>query len=122
VWWNKQLGNKGLNKEFVDAFKAKYGADPEWYQATAYEAARALLTAIAKAGSVDKQKVRDTLSSLDIDSILPGGKLTFPEAKGGQASYPFVVQQNLPDGSSPIIFPADVATGQGVAPNPNCKA
>ncbi|MGC1212694.1 MAG: amino acid ABC transporter substrate-binding protein [Micromonospora sp.] len=121
VWWNKQLGDKGLNKEFVDAFKAKYGDDPEWYQATSYEAARALLTAIAKAGSADKQKVRDELSHLTMDSILPGGKVSFPEDKGGQASYPFVVQQNLPDGTSPIIWPADVATGQGVAPNPNCK-
>jgi branched-chain amino acid transport system substrate-binding protein len=121
VWWNKQLGDEGRNKEFVDAFKAKYSAEPEWYQATSYEAGRALLTAIAKAGAVDKQKVRDALSSLDIDSILPGGKLTFPQDKGGQASYPFVVQQNLPDGTSPIIYPADVATGQGVAPNPDCK-
>lgn len=121
VWWNKQLGDEGLNKEFVEAFKAKYAADPEWYQAVGYEAARALMTAIAKAGSVDKQKVRDTLSQLEIDSILPGGKLSFPKDKGGQASYPFVVQQNLPDGATPIIFPADVATGQGVSPNPTCK-
>lgn len=122
VWWNAQLGNVGLNKAFIDAFKAKYGTDPEWYQATSYEAARALLTAISNAGSVDKTKVRDALSNLNIDSILPGGKLSFPADKGGQASYPFVVQQNLPDGTSPIIFPADVATGQGVAPDPNCKA
>lgn len=122
VWWNKQLGNQGLNKEFVDAFKAKYGTDPEWYQATSYEAARALLTAISKAGSVDKQKVRDALANLKIDSILPGGTLSFPAANGGQASYPFVVQQNLPDGTAPIIYPPDVANGQGVAPNPGCKA
>jgi branched-chain amino acid transport system substrate-binding protein len=122
VWWNKQLGDKGLNKEFVDAYKAKFGIDPEWYQATSYEAARALFAAIVKAGSVDKQKVRDALAQLRIDSILPGGKLSFPAATGGQASYPFVVQQNLPDGTSPIIFPADVATGQGVSPNPTCKA
>jgi branched-chain amino acid transport system substrate-binding protein len=122
VWWNKQLGDKGLNKEFVDAYKARYNAEPEWYQATGYEAARALLTAIGKAGSVEKQKVRDALSELQIDSILPGGRLSFPPARGGQASYPFVVQQNLPDGTSPIIFPADVATGQGVAPNPSCRA
>jgi branched-chain amino acid transport system substrate-binding protein len=121
VWWNKQLGDEGLNQEFVDAVKTKFGAEPEWYQATSYEAARALLTAVAKAGSVDKQKVRDTLSSLDIDSILPSGKLSFPQDKGGQASYPFVVQQNLPDGTSPIIYPAEVATGKGVAPNPECK-
>jgi branched-chain amino acid transport system substrate-binding protein len=122
VWWNKQLGDKGLNREFIDAYQAKYHAEPEWYQATSYEAARALLTAIAKASSVDKQKVRDQLAQLDIDSILPGGKLSFPDDHGGQADYKFVVQQNLPDGSSPIIYPADVATGQGVAPNPSCKA
>lgn len=122
VWWNKQLGSKGLNKEFVDAFKAKHDADPEWYQATSYEAARALLTAVSKAGSVDKQKVRDALSVLDIESILPGSKLSFPQDKGGQASYPFVVQQNLPDGSSPIIHPSEVATGEGVTPNPGCKS
>jgi branched-chain amino acid transport system substrate-binding protein len=122
VWWNGQLGNKGLNKTFVDEFTAKYGTAPEWYQAVSYEAARALFAAVSKAGSVDRQKVRDQLSSLQIESILPGGKLSFPADKGGQASYPFVVQQNLPDGSSPIIFPDDVKTAEGVAPNPTCKA
>jgi len=121
VWWNAQLGDKGLNKTFVDAFKAKYGTDPEWYQAVSYEAARALFTAISKAGSVDRHKVRDQLSSLRIESILPGGTLSFPADKGGQATYPFVVQQNLPDGSSPIIFPDDVKKADGVAPNPACK-
>jgi len=121
VWWNAQLGNQGLNKTFVDEFTAKYGSAPEWYQAVSYEAARALFTGISKAGSVDKQKVRDALSSLRMESILPGGTLSFPADKGGQASYPFVVQQNLPDGSSPIIFPDDVKKADGVAPNPGCK-
>jgi branched-chain amino acid transport system substrate-binding protein len=121
VWWNSQLGDKGLNKTFVDSFKQKYSAEPEWYQAVSYEAARALFTAMSNAKSVDKQKVRDALSSLEMDSILPGGKLTFPQSSGGQALYPFVVQQNLPDGSQPIIFPKDIANGQGVAPNPSCK-
>jgi branched-chain amino acid transport system substrate-binding protein len=121
VWWNAQLGDKGLNKTFVDAFKAKYDKDPEWYQATTYEAARALFTAISKAGSVDRQKVRDALSSLQMESILPGGMLSFPASSGGQASYPFVVQQNLPGGTSPIIYPDDVKTAEGVAPNPACK-
>ena len=121
VWWNSQLGDKGLNKTFIDSFTKKYGTAPEWYQAVSYEAARSLFTAISNAKSVDKTKVRDALSSLEMDSILPGGKVSFPADKGGQASYPFVVQQNLPDGSSPIVYPADVATGKGAAPNPNCK-
>lgn len=121
VWWNSQLGNTGLNKDFINKFKDKYGADPEWYQAVGYEAARALFTAISNAKSVDKTKVRDALSNLKMPSILPGGELSFPADHGGQAQYPFVMQQNLPDGTQPIIFPADVATGKGVAPNPNCK-
>ncbi len=121
VWWNSQLGDKGLNKTFVDSYTKKFGTAPEWYQAVSYEAARALFTAITNAKSVDKTKVRDALSSLKIDSILPGGKLSFPADQGGQATYPFVVQQNLPDGSSPIVYPADVATGVGIAPNPSCK-
>ncbi|MEV6345492.1 amino acid ABC transporter substrate-binding protein [Actinoplanes sp. NPDC051851] len=120
VWWNKQQGNAGLNKEFVEKFTAMFGTAPEWYQALGYEAARSLFTAIARAGTVDKAAVRDQLSALDMDSILPGGKLRYPADKGGQADYPFVVQQNLPDGSSPIIYPAEVATGKGVAPNPTC--
>jgi len=33
---------------------------------------------------------------------------------------PFVLQQNMPDGKAPIIFPKDMATGTGVAPNPRC--
>ena len=33
---------------------------------------------------------------------------------------PFVVQQNLPDGTAPIIYPKDVASASGVAANPRC--
>lgn len=121
VWWNAQLGNLGQNTEFIDAFNKKYGRAPEWYQAVSYEAARALFHAIAAAGSVDKEKVRDELDGLTMDSILPGGTLEFKPENGGQAKYPFVVQQNLPGGESPIIYPDEVATGKGVAPNPNCK-
>jgi branched-chain amino acid transport system substrate-binding protein len=121
VWWNHQLGSKGLTKHFVESFKAKYGRQPEWYQALGYETARALFTAIEQANSVDREAVRAKLAAMDIESILPGGKLTFPSDKGQQAHYPFVVQQNMPDGSSPIVFPVDVANAPGVAPNPDCK-
>jgi branched-chain amino acid transport system substrate-binding protein len=120
VWWNAQLGAEGINKEFVDAFTAKYDKEPEWYHAVSYEAARALFTAILEAGSVEPEAVRDALAALEMESLLPGGTLTFPEETGFQAQYPFVVQQNTPEGESPIIYPEDAATGEGVAPNPNC--
>lgn len=122
VWWSPALGTKGMSKQFVESFKTKSGGRlPEWYQGVGYETARALFTAIEQAGSVDRAAVREKLVAMNIDSILPGGKLSFPAASGQQATYPFVVQQNQADGTSPIVWPKESATSPGVAPNPDCK-
>jgi branched-chain amino acid transport system substrate-binding protein len=122
VWWSAELGKKpGLAKAFVEQFTARYGGrKPEWFQALAYESARALFTAIEQAGSLDREAVRAKLASLKMASMLPGGTLEFPGGQGQQAQNPFVLQQNLADKSSPIIFPPDAATGSGVAANPRC--
>jgi branched-chain amino acid transport system substrate-binding protein len=122
VWWEPGMGFNPLAKAFTDAFNARFGRIPEWYEALAYEAARALFAAIEKAGSLDRDRVRDALAELKMDSILPGGYLAFPEQYGYQAHYLFVVQQNMPDGSSPIIYPEIAQVQQGVAPNPRCSA
>jgi branched-chain amino acid transport system substrate-binding protein len=122
VWWSPQLADTiPAAKKFVDAFKAKYaGRMPEWYQALGYETARALFVAIQQTGSTDREALRAKLSALKIESILPGGTLEFPADKGGGAQNAFVVQQNQPDGTSPIIFPKEVAKAAGIAPNPRC--
>jgi branched-chain amino acid transport system substrate-binding protein len=122
VWWSPQLAAKpGPARDFVEAFKARYGGrSPEWFQALAYESARALFHAIQNAGTLDREAVRKKLAEMKMPSLLPGGTLELRPQFGQQAQNPFVVQQNLPDGSSPIIFPKDVATGQGVGANPRC--
>lgn len=122
VWWSSQLGTKpGPSRDFVEAFKARYGGRlPEWFQALGYLSAKTLFSAIQQAGSVDREAVRQKLATMKQPSLLPGGPLEFPGNMGQQAQNPFVVQQNLPDGTAPIIFPKDVATGVGVAPNPKC--
>ena len=121
VWWNAQLADRpGLAKEFTDAFTAKYGKSPEWFQALAYETAKALFLAIQQAGKVDREAVRQKLAEMKVDSLLPGGKVEFPAATGQQAQNAFVVQQNMPDGTSPIIYPSSEARAAGIAPNPKC--
>jgi branched-chain amino acid transport system substrate-binding protein len=70
---------------------------------------------------LDKEALRAKLASMEIESILPGGTLKFPADKGQQAHNSFVVQQNMPDGSTPIVFPTEVANSPGIAPNPDCK-
>ncbi len=123
VWWSPLLAEKpGLSRNFVEAFKAKYGGrSPEWFQALGYESARALFHAIEQAGKVDREAVRAKLASIRMPSLLPGGTLELKPESGFQAQNPFVVQQNLPGAGSPIIYPKDVATGQGVGANPRCK-
>jgi len=119
VWWSSRLAKAGLNQAFVDSFKDTYHRDPDWYGALSYEAARALIEAIARAGSVEPGAVREQLAAGKMDSILPGGRLLFGADQ--RAVYPYVVQQNQPDGSAPMIFPNDVAESPGVAVNPRCK-
>ena len=99
-------------------FLETYHRDPDWYGALAWESARALLSAISSSGDARPDSVRTQLAAMKVDSILPGGRLVFGPDQ--QAIYPYVVQQNQPDGSSPIVFPNDVAEGPGVAVNPKC--
>jgi branched-chain amino acid transport system substrate-binding protein len=123
VWWSSQLAQKpGPSKEFVSAFKAKYGPnrEPEWFQALGYDTARVLFAAIEKAGKVDREAVRNALATTQFPSLLPGGTVQFKAEFGNQVQNPFVVQQNQADGTAPIIFPKDAATGKGTAANPRC--
>jgi branched-chain amino acid transport system substrate-binding protein len=123
VWWSAALAEKSaLSKQFVELFRAKYQRLPDWYQALGYETARVLLAAIQQAGGSDREAVRQALATLKLPSLLPGGEVSFPAAQGGQAYYPFVVQQNLPDGSSPIVYPKEIASAEGVPANPRCGA
>jgi branched-chain amino acid transport system substrate-binding protein len=119
-FWNAHVGNKALLKKFLDAYQAKYGAQPDWYQAISYETARALLTAIEHAGSVDRDLVRDRLASLQMPSIMPSGMLSFPAEYGQQARFLYVIEQNQPDGSPGIVYPTIAATTAGEVPNPRC--
>lgn len=120
VWWSPQLGSKGRSRDFVEAFQARYHHQPEWYEALGYEAARALMAAVEQAGSLDRAKVRDALTTLRLPSLVPSGMLSFAGRQIHQASYLSVVQQNLPDGTSPVVYPPIAAASLGVAPNPRC--
>ena len=103
-------------KKWLDTWKAT-GDSPEWYAASGWECARILYAAIQKAGTLDKQKIRDTLFNTTWDkSIFPGGAIKF--GKTGQADNDYVVTQNTPDGNRILIWPKDQATGTPTIPIP----
>ncbi len=120
IWWSRNLPYPQV-KQFNSDYKQFTGHDPDsWYPATAYDAVRALATAIEQAGSLNKTAIRDALRKVDLqDSLLPGGKLKF--GANGQIGTPFVIVQNKPGGKVDIVFPKDSATGEAIAPAPPAK-
>ena len=50
-----------VNTEFVAAFRAKYGRDPDQFAAQAYDTMHIVAEAIDRAGSTDPDKLRDAL-------------------------------------------------------------
>ena len=50
-------------RKFVEAYKAKYGGEPDSIAALSYDATRLLADAIERAGSTEGRRVRDALAS-----------------------------------------------------------
>jgi len=117
IWWSPKLPYPQVKKFNAD-YQAFTGHAPDsWYPATAYDAMRALATAIEQAGSLDKTAIRDQLRKVELkDSLLPGQVLHF--GKNGQIQGSFVIVQNKPDDKVDIVFPLDAATGESIAPKP----
>jgi branched-chain amino acid transport system substrate-binding protein len=117
IWWSSKLPYPQVKKFNAD-YQAFTGHAPDsWYPATAYDAVRALATAIEHAGSLDKTAIRDQLRKVELrDSLLPGQVLRF--GKNGQIQGSFVIVQNKPEDKVDIVFPLDAATGESIAPKP----
>jgi len=117
IWWSVKLPYPQV-KRFAADYQASVGRPPDsWYPATAYEAMRALASAIEQAGSLNKTAIRDHLREVELrDSLLPGQVLRF--GQNGQIHTPFVIVENKPSDQVDIVYPPDAATGEAVAPKP----
>ncbi len=70
AWWHPAVRYKGKDifgttENFVKLFEAKYKATPDYAEASASAAGAVLQMAIEKAATLDRQKVRDTLSAMN---------------------------------------------------------
>jgi len=70
-WWHpaEQYDGKdifGSTANFVKLYKAKYNGEPDYGQASAALCGALFQMAIEKAGSLDRDKVRDELAKLDV--------------------------------------------------------
>ena len=70
----RALEQSPRGREFVSAYKARFGEDPWSANLFGYQSALFLIEAIKKAGTADKEKVIDALEGLSLDTAM--GKVT----------------------------------------------
>ncbi|MFC0212280.1 ABC transporter substrate-binding protein [Paenibacillus chartarius] len=93
-------------KTVTAAYAAKYNKGMGPNAAYSYEATKVLIDAIERAGSTDKTKIRDALSTTDYkDHILPQDSIVFDEK--GQNKNARSVMNQIVDGKSVVVFPAE---------------
>jgi branched-chain amino acid transport system substrate-binding protein len=112
--WEPSLKTTG-NKEFVESFQKKWNREPTAQAATAFAACQILEAAVKKANTLDKDKLRDALASLDTTTILPGKYQV--DASGLQTGHtPVVIQWQGKD--RVVVWPDAIKTGTAKLPFP----
>ena len=113
AWWHPAVRYKGTDifgttESYVQAFKAKYKADPDYAEASASAAGAVLQMAIEKAGTIDRQKVRDALAEMNVTTFW--GQVKFGPTGQITSLEPPVFQIQ---GSKPIVIhPPQVKQGE----------
>ncbi|HTX52444.1 MAG TPA: amino acid ABC transporter substrate-binding protein [Candidatus Baltobacteraceae bacterium] len=104
----------GSAQDYAKAFEQKYGFVPDYHAAESTAAGVALQLAIEKAGSVDPQKVRDALATLDVMTFY--GPIHFTP-QGINTAKPMVTVQ-IQHGHVVTVWPPDVASARAIYPEP----
>ena len=111
-WWHHALTYKtndvfGSTAEFYKEFVARTKSDPDYVHASSAAALIALQMAIEKAGSIDKDKVRAQLATLDVQTFY--GPIKFGANGMNQGRDLPIVQ--VQGGKVVVLFPEAIKQG-----------
>ncbi len=98
----------GTPANYAQMYQAEYGHHPSYQSAESTAAGIAFQYAIQNAGSIDPQKVRDALASLDIMTFY--GEVRF-DSTGANTYKPMATIQ-IQNGTLVTVYPSDVANAQ----------
>jgi branched-chain amino acid transport system substrate-binding protein len=102
-------------KEFVEDYqKAFPGADLSYHSAAGYSGCELLLETIRRAGSLDKEKVREALLKLEMSTVFGPFKV---DAGGFQTGHKALIIQ-WQDGKKAIVSPEELAADKPRVPTP----
>ena len=93
------------HKIFLEPFRKKYNIKPSYHAANAFAACQILETAIRKTHSLDRQKIRDVLATMDAMSII--GRYGVDNNGMQIKHFPIIVQWQ--NGVKKVVWPEEVA-------------
>lgn len=111
--WDKAMRAAGAT-EMAARYQARYGAPAAATTGSAYAAVQVLADAIRRAGSLDRNAIRDALSASDLETV--AGHITFNEDGTGNVVTVFDQWQ---DGQRVLVWPPDQAVGEILYPAPD---
>lgn len=98
------------SKEFIDSFIKKYNIMPSYHAAAAYAGGQILEAAVKKANSLDRDKIRDILSTMDTMTII--GRYGV-DSRGLQIRHFNLIIQ-WQKGKKEIVWPEEISTAKPI--------
>ena len=103
------------NAYFIKAFAARWSTAPGLAAAEGYAAGQLLQEAVRRAGTLDQDKLRETLATLNTETVLGGYKLD-PGSGEQLGARPALVQ--ILKGRREVVWPDALATAMWQLPYP----
>ena len=112
--WEAELPYPG-SKAFLLSYTMEYpGVDLSYHSAGGYAGCQVLVEAVKRAGSLDREKIRDAILKTETNTVYGGFKV---DQDGFQISHKMVMFQ-WQEGKKVIVWPDELAAGKARFPTP----
>jgi branched-chain amino acid transport system substrate-binding protein len=106
------LGHPGM-REFIENYEKRYGVKPNYHAAGGYDGLQILEAAVKHAGSFDPERIRDSLASIRVETIVGSWKA---DEKGFSSREGLTFQ--IQDGKRVLVWPEHMAEAKYILPMP----
>jgi len=114
TFWEAALPNPG-NREFVAAYEKEFKRAPAVQSANSYAGCQIFVEAVRRAGTIDSEKLRETLLALKTETVLGAFAV---DQRGFQVGQKAVTIQ-WQDGKQAVVWPDDIASAKMRFPTPS---
>jgi branched-chain amino acid transport system substrate-binding protein len=104
--WNNKIKFDGV-ADMAERYQTKFSAPAAATTGPAYAAVQILADAISRAGSLDREAIRDAIASTNLDTIV--GPVTFNEDGTGNV---LTIINQWQDGAQVLVWPPEQAVGE----------